>query len=149
MKKIKAITAAAVVALTLASCGKAEDPAKVYISSGKYLGDELVTTKHSMEKELESQGKQPEKISYFGDEVCDGHMIEKLKEAGVLEEDSKVTECIGYKVDYHYSNSLIVKLKRNFSGDEYDTKKHEGAQYWFAREENGEWECVSSEEPIL
>jgi hypothetical protein len=149
MKKIKVITAAVVVALALASCGETENPAKVNVSSEKYVDDELVVTMKNMKETLDAQGKQPDKITYFGDEVCDGHMIEKLKEAGVLEEDSKAAECIGFEVDYHYSPNVIVMLRSKLGSGEYDTKQHEGAQYWFAREENGEWECVSSEEPIL
>jgi len=148
MRKMTAFAAAAVMAATLASCGKnvCDD---IYVSSGKYLGDELVTTMHNMEKTLDAQDKVPDRIKYFGDDVCNEDMIEKLKEEGVLEEDSKAVECIGYEVDYHYSKNIITMLKSNFDSGEFDTKKHEGAQYWFAREKDGEWECVSSEEPIL
>ena len=148
MRKMTAFAAAAVMAATLASCGKnvCDD---IYVSSEKYLGDELVTTMHNMEKTLDAQDKVPDSIKYFGDDVCNEDMIEKLKEEGVLEEDSKAVECIGYEVDYHYSKNIITMLKSNFDSGEFDTKKHEGAQYWFAREKDGEWECVSSEEPIL
>ncbi|MBP5268167.1 MAG: hypothetical protein J6Z29_06305 [Ruminococcus sp.] len=148
MRKMTAFAAAAVMAATLASCGKnvCDD---IYVSSEKYLGDELVTTMHNMEKTLDAQDKVPDRIKYFGDDVCNEDMIEKLKEEGVLEEDSKAVECIGYEVDYHYSKNIITMLKSNFDSGEFDTEKHEGAQYWFAREKDGEWECVSSEEPIL
>ena len=138
MRKMTAFAAAAVMAFTLASCG------------GYKLDYTLNDLKeYLMQKELNSQGRIPDKIKYFGDDVCNEDMIEKLKEEGVLEEDSKAVECIGYEVDYHYSKNIITMLKSNFDSGEFDTKKHEGAQYWFAREKDGEWESVSSEEPIL
>ena len=148
MRKMTAFAATAVMAFTMASCGGYKLD-YTDLSSEKYTADELPQTTYLMEKELNSQGRIPDKIKYFGDDVCNDDMIEKLKEAGVLEEDSKAVDCIGFEVDYHYSKNVFDMLRSKFGSGEYDTKKHEGAQYWFAREENGEWECVSSEEPIL
>lgn len=146
MRKMIAFAAAAVMALSLASCGK-EVCEEIDVSSEKYLGNELADTMYSLEKTLDAQGKIPEKIRYFGDEYCGDEMLEKLKAKGALDEDSKAVECIGYEVDYHYSKNILVMLRGTLGG-KYDTEKHEDVQYWFAREENGEWECVSSEEPI-
>ncbi len=145
--KIAALSAAVIMAFSLTGCGE-KTSVDMDVSSEKYVGNELLHTVHSVEVTLEAQGKIPDKIRYFGDKNCDDEMLKKLKEEGALEEDSKAVECIGYEVDYHYSKNPIVMLRGTLGG-KYDSDKHEGTQFWFAREKDGEWECVSSETVIL
>ncbi|MCR5020737.1 hypothetical protein [Ruminococcus sp.] len=144
--KIAALSAAVIMAFSLTGCGE-KTSVDMDVSSEKYVGNELPHTVHSLEVTLESQGKIPDKIRYFGDEYCGDETLKKLKEECAFEEDSKVVECIGYEVDYHYSKNPFVVLRSIFGG-KY-TEKREDVQYWFVREDGGEWVCVNDEKAVL
>ncbi|WP_295155636.1 hypothetical protein, partial [uncultured Ruminococcus sp.] len=78
--------------------------------------------------------------------------IEKMKDMGLVPQDSEAKDCIGYEVDYHYSRELFPMV-RNLLGGKMDFEEHEDVQIWFVKNDSAEdelkWEFVSMGDEVI
>ena len=150
MKKFIALTAAVAMALTLTACGSQK--INTDIETEKYTDGDMEDTTHNLLVTLGAMGIDVDKMKYMGDDACNADVIEKMKDMGLVPQDSEAKDCIGYEVDYHYSRELFPMV-RNLLGGKMDFEEHEDVQIWFVKNDSAEdelkWEFVSMGDEVI
>lgn len=146
MKKFIALTAAAVMALTLTACGEMET--ETNIETEKYTQQDVEDTTNELLGTMYEVGVNVDRINYFGDDLCNDEAIETMKEIELIPQDSEAKDCIGYMVDYHYSRSP-GSMVRNYLAGTYEPGEFCDIQVWYIKNEEGRWERVSIGDEII
>lgn len=147
MKKLVLIAAAAVMAFTLAGCGK--NAVEASVVSEKYTEEETSAAVEEIVNTYELNGKQTDSVRYLGDEVCTDEVIDKLIEMEMFDAECGVKDCMGFEVDYHFSREPIVAI-RAMLGGKFDFDEHENVQVWMIKQpEDGEWIISAMEKDVI
>lgn len=136
MKKTAALTAAAVMSVTLASCGK-QRYTVTYGESDIYTKADMESAVQAIEtKFADFKGCNLEWVYYSGDDAVTSDNLDWMNELGEANGYGRFDEVIEFESTFH------TPL---FGGDDVweKNKDYEGWQWWLAREKDGEWQVMT------
>lgn len=126
----------AILALTLAGCGKKEASAEIkkdYGSSEIYSEEDMNAAVDTFMKEFDTwKGCEMHSIRYAGDACCSDENIAWMNELG---EGKAFTQCIEFTTEFH-------SPKEGGGAWEAD-KEYKDYGWYLAREEGGAWELMT------